>query len=166
MHITSAQALWFLPFVTPICLWITWSDLSSMRIPNWTVDTLLVIFLVVGLFVIPTWSEYGWRVASFAIVFILGFVANAAGLMGGGDSKFMASAAPFVVPADVPLLCIIFCANLLACYCTHRLAKYTPLRALAPEWVSWSAKRKKFPMGFALSSTLVIYLALGVIYGA
>ncbi|WP_120502264.1 prepilin peptidase [Roseovarius sp. EL26] len=164
MYITSAQALWFLPFVTPICLWVTWSDLSAMRIPNKAVLALFAVFVVVGLFALPTWSAYGWRFVSFAIVLALGIVANAAGLMGAGDSKFLAAAAPFVVPADTPILCIIFSANLLACFCAHRVGKNTRLRALAPDWTSWS-RGKKFPMGFALSSTLVIYLILGLVNG-
>jgi len=56
-------------------------------------------------------------------------------------------------------------AVLLAAVLTHRIAKHTPLRRLAPDWVSWSPA-KKFPMGLALGATLAVYLMLGAKYGA
>lgn len=162
-QITSAEALWFLPFVLPVCIWVVWSDLSAMRIPNKAVLTLAGIFLVVGLLALPL-AEYPWRLAIMAIVLVIGFLANAIGLMGAGDSKFLAAAAPFIDPGDAGILCFLFAANLLAAFFTHRLAKHTALRGLAPGWDSWTRGRK-FPMGFALGGTLVIYLALGVAYG-
>lgn len=164
IHITAAEALWFLPFVLPVCLWVAWSDLRSMRIPNKAVLTLAAIFLVVGLIALPL-PEYPWRLVNLVIVLLLGIVANAAGLMGAGDAKFIAAAAPFIDPADALAMCIIFSANLLACFATHRIAKHTPLQSLAPEWESWTRGRK-FPMGFSLGSTLIIYLVLGVFLGA
>lgn len=164
LEITAAQALWFLPFVLPVCFWVAWSDLRSMRIPNKAVLTLLGIFVVVGLIALP-FADYPWRMVNLVIVLLIGIVVNAAGLMGAGDAKFLAGAAPFIDPGDALILCIIFSANLLACFATHRLAKHTPLRALAPDWESWTRGRK-FPMGFSLGSTLAIYLLLGVFLGA
>lgn len=163
MHITAYSALWFLPFALPICFWVAWSDLRSMRIPNNAVMALTGIFLVIGLIALP-FSDYPWRLLHLVIVLLLGIVVNAAGLVGAGDAKFAAAAAPFVAVGDISVLCLIFAANLLAAFTTHRIAKHTPLRQLAPEWESWSRGRK-FPMGFALGGTLAIYLALGVVYG-
>ena len=159
LQITPAEALWFLPFVLPLCLWVMWSDLKAMRIPNLAVLALAAVFLVVGLAALPL-SEYPWRLATMAVVLLAMFVANVAGVMGAGDSKFIAAAAPFLDPADVGPLCFIFPANLLACFTTHRIAKCSGLRRLAPDWTSWDRGRK-FPMGFALGGTLVIYLGLG-----
>ena len=163
-EITSSEALWFLPFVLPVCLWVMWSDLKAMRIPNISVLLLAGIFLVVGLFALP-FADYPWRVATMVVVLIVMFLANMIGLMGAGDSKFIAAAAPFIDPGDVGVLCFIFAANLLACYATHRIAKYSGLRNLAPDWTSWDRGRK-FPMGFALGGTLVIYLLLAAVSGA
>lgn len=165
LEITSRAALWFLPFVTPVCLWVIWSDLRAMRIPNVAVLTLAGIFVLVGLVAVtPVWPDYAWRIAVMFIALVIGFIANAAGLMGAGDSKFIAAAAPFVAPADWRIVVFIFAANLLACFVTHRGVKHSPLRGLAPHWISWD-RGKKFPMGFALGATLVIYLGLGVAYG-
>ncbi len=161
--ILPATALWFLPFVFPICLWVMWSDLKAMRIPNMAVMALVVVFLVVGLVALP-FSEYPWRLLTMAVVLVVMFFANMVGLMGAGDSKFIAAAAPFIDPGDLGLLSFIFAANLLACVATHRIAKNTALRQMAPDWDSWDRGRK-FPMGFALGGTLIIYLLLGAIAG-
>ncbi len=163
LHITLAQALWFLPLVTPICLWVAWSDLRAMRIPNQAVLLLAGIFLVIGIIALPI-AEYPWRLGYMVIALLIGIIINAAGLVGAGDAKFIAAAVPFVDPGDVAAVCLIFAANLLACFTAHRIAKNTALRRLAPEWESWSRGRK-FPMGFSLGSTLVIYLLLGVYSG-
>ena len=163
LQITSSEAWWFLPFVLPICLWVVWSDLSLMLIRNKAVLALAAVFLVIGLIALPI-AEYPWRVATMVIVLFIGIVINAAGLVGAGDAKFVAAASPFIDPGDALAVCLIFAANLLAAFAAHRIAKHTPLRALAPDWESWS-RGHKFPMGFSLGSTLVIYLILGVTRG-
>ena len=161
--ILPSTALWFLPCVVPICHWVMWSDLKAMRIPNMAVLALLAVFVIVGLVALP-WSAYPWRLLTLVIVLVLTFFANMVGLMGAGDSKFIAAAAPFIDPGDAGLLAFIFAANLLACYATHRIAKNTSLRQMAPDWDSWDRGRK-FPMGFALGGTLIIYLVLGAASG-
>ena len=164
LQITAQAALWFLPFVLPVCVWVALSDLRVMKIPNTAVLTLAGIFVVIGLIALPM-SVYPWRFAHLAVMLAVGFLANAVGAMGAGDAKFIAAAAPFVALGDLPMLGVLFSATLLAAFVTHRIAKYSPLRRLAPEWQSWSVG-KKFPMGFALGATLAVYLGLGALYGA
>ncbi len=164
LDIPATQALWFLPFVLPVCVWVAWSDLRSMRIPNKSVMALVGIFVVIGLFAVPFPQEYLWRLAQLLIVLALGFLANMVGLMGAGDSKFLAAAAPFIVWGDAAVICFILSASLLSCFAAHRIAKYTPLRRLAPEWESWDRGRK-FPMGTALGLTLSAYLVMGATAG-
>ncbi|MEO3415541.1 prepilin peptidase [Roseovarius sp. CAU 1744] len=163
LEITSTEALWFLPFVLPICVWVAWTDLSLMLIRNKAVVTLVAVFLVVGLIALPL-PEYPWRLVTMFIVLLIGIAINAAGLAGAGDAKFIAAAAPFIDPGDAVILCMLFAANLVAAVTAHRIAKNTGLRNLAPNWESWS-RPEKFPMGFSLGGTLAIYLILGVMYG-
>lgn len=164
MQITSQEALWFLPFVLPICFWVAWSDLRVMLIPNKAVVALVLVFVVVGLMVLPL-PDYAWRLSHLVVVLLIGIVMNAGGLVGAGDAKFAAAAAPFIALGDVKLVFVILAANLLAGFTAHRIAKHTPLRRLAPEWQSWT-RGKKFPMGLCLGGSLGIYLGLGAIYGA
>ncbi|MFT4962056.1 MAG: prepilin peptidase CpaA [Paracoccaceae bacterium] len=163
MVISAQAALWFLPFVLPICFYVAFTDLSEMRIPNQAVLVLAVVFLIVGLFVLPL-PAYGMAVVRMIVVLIIGIMLNAGGAIGAGDAKFAAAAAPFIAPADLRFLLVIFAANLLAAFVTHRLVKYTPLRQIAPGWKSWDMGWK-FPMGLSLGGTLAIYLILGSIYG-
>lgn len=99
------------------------------------------------------------------IVLIVGVILNAAGVMGAGDSKFIAAAAPFVALGDLIMLAWLFSAVMIAAIVTHRAARMTGLRNLAPHWTSWE-KGKKFPMGLALGPTLIIYLSLSFLCGA
>lgn len=164
IHLHAQTALWFLPFVLPICAAAAFCDLRMMRIPNWINDSLAAVFVIVGLIAMPTWGDYGWHLLQLPIGIAIGYVCFAGGLMGGGDAKFIGSAAPFVALGDLSLLAIIFAANLLAGYITHRLAKYTPLRRLAPDWESWHVGYK-FPMGFCLGGSLAAYLGLVAVFG-
>jgi len=164
MTLTTLSAWWFLPFVLPICFYVAFTDMREMRITNQAVLALGVVFVLVGLIALP-FDVYLWRLAQFAIVLVIGILFNAAGVMGAGDSKFIAFAAPFIAQGDLRLLVPLFCIVLLASVTAHRLAKHSPLRKVAPHWTSWD-QGKKFPMGLALASTLVCYLALGTLYGS
>lgn len=163
MAISASAALWFLPFVLPICFYVAFTDLRSMRITNQSVLALAAVFLVIGLIALPL-PVYGMRVVQMIVVLLIGVLLNAGGAVGAGDAKFAAAAAPFVAAGDVRILLGIFAANLLAAFVTHRLAKYSPLRQIAPGWQSWDMGWK-FPMGLSLGGTLAIYLILGAIYG-
>lgn len=163
MSITASAALWFLPFVLPVCLYVAFTDLRDMRITNQAVVVLAAVFVLVGLFVLPL-PVYGMRLVQMLAVLVVGVALNAGGAVGAGDAKFAAAAAPYVAPGDLRLLLAIFAANLLAAFVTHRLAKHSPMRRIAPGWKSWDMGWK-FPMGLSLGGTLAIYLILGAIYG-
>lgn len=163
LHVTSWSALWFLPFVVPVCLYVCWSDMRAMKIPNSAVLALTAVFLVVGLIALPL-SDYPWRLVQLVVVLLAGIVMNATGLVGAGDAKFAAAAAPFIHPGDFLFLMVLLAATLLAAFAAHRLAKYTALRRMAPGWQSWETG-SDFPMGLALGGTLALYLALGAVFG-
>ncbi len=164
MAIPATHALWYLPFVLPICLYVAFTDLALMKITNQAVILLALVFVVIGFFLMP-FQDYLWRLAALVIVLVVGIILNAAGVLGAGDAKFIAAAAPYVALGDLRLMMALFMATLLAAAVAHRGAKYTPLRRLAPHWESWE-RGKKFPMGLALGPTLAIYLILGALYGA
>ena len=160
----SHAAWWFLVFALPVAFWVAWSDMARMKIPNAAVLALVAVFAVVGPFVLPL-GDWGWRWLHLAIVLIVGFLANMAGLLGAGDAKFMAAAAPFVAASDALALMVVFAAILLGAFAAHRLVRaIPPLRGLAPHWQSWT--HQKFPMGLALGPALAIYLGLAAALGA
>ena len=164
MAIGQVEAWIYLPFVLPVCFYAAFTDLREMRITNQAVVVLGALFLVLGLFALPV-EAYLWRLAQLAAVLLAGIALNFAGAVGAGDAKFAAAAAPYVALGDLRMLLVLFMLNLLAAVATHRLAKYTPLRRLAPHWISWD-RGWDFPMGLSLGGTLGIYLILGALFGS
>jgi prepilin peptidase CpaA len=155
--------LWFLPFTLPIAIWVAWSDMKFMKIPNKAVLALLLVYLLVGLFVFPL-KVYGWGWALAAILLLIGFIATSVRLTGAGDAKFAAAMAPFFATADIRLVLALFAACLLGAFASHRVLKFVPpYRAASADWESWT--RKDFPMGLALSGTLLFYPLLAVSLG-
>lgn len=149
-----------LVFVLPICAWVAWSDLKTMKIPNKAVLALLAVYFFVGLAVIPL-EPWLYRWGNLVGVLAIGFILNAIANVGAGDAKFAAAAAPFVAQRidHLQLVLILFAAFLLGAFAAHRILRSIPaVTAMAPDWVSW--KRKDFPMGLALVGTLLTYLAL------
>lgn len=156
--LTTQQGLWFLIFAAPLCLYVAWNDLRAMKIPTWSTDALALVFVGVGLFVMP-FTDYLWRYAHFGVVLVVAMLANAAGVMGAGDSKFLASAAPFVAMDDVGFVFFLLGVGLFFGYFVHRAARAVrPLRNLVPDWESWHQK-KRFPMGFPMGGVMIFYLA-------
>ncbi|RVT87146.1 hypothetical protein DXV76_03405 [Rhodobacteraceae bacterium CCMM004] len=161
MALSAAAAWWFLPFVLPICLWVAWSDMATMKIPNKAVLALAAVFLVVGPLALPL-EVWAWQWLHLAVVLAVGFVLNVAGGLGAGDAKFAAAAAPFVLSADIGVVLFLFGAATLAAFATHRLARaLPPLRRRTAHWASWT--HAKFPLGLALGPTLLFYLALAAV---
>ena len=154
-------AVWFLPFVAPIAVWVALSDLKTMRIPNKAVLALLAVFFAVGLVALPleTWL---WRWSHFGVMLVIGFALNAAGGFGAGDAKFAAAMAPFVALPDVVEVVALFAVLSIVTFLLHRAARRSDtIRARFPDWESWS--RKEFPAGLALGPTLLAYLLIGVL---
>lgn len=163
VSLTAQQALIFLPFVLPICLWAMVTDLKHMVIKNYAVLALMAGFVVLGLFAFPTWGEYFWRYANFAAVLGIGFllwIFPGIGF-GAGDAKFAAAIAPFVAVGDWAVFLMILSATSIIGVILHRLAKRVPVIVNAtPEWQSWQ-EDQAFPWGVSLASALILYLTLG-----
>lgn len=161
MALSSTDALWYLPFVLPICLYVAFTDLRDMKIKNGAVLALAGLFLILGLITLPL-PEYGMRIVQMIAVLVVGIILNAAGAVGAGDAKFVAAASPFIPGADLLIVLMVFCATLLAAFTTHRIAKFSPLRRVTPHWQSWD-RGWDFPMGLALGPAFVLYLVLAIV---
>ena len=75
MIIDAQAALWFLPFCVPVAIWVAWSDMASMKIPNKAVLTMAAIWAVVGLLAFPL-PQYGWGWAVLGKKFALNTLAS------------------------------------------------------------------------------------------
>lgn len=157
-QLPTSAALVFLVFALPIGVWVAWSDMKTMKIPNKAVMALALSYLATGLFVLP-WQAFLWGLAYGAIVLVVGFLCNMARLLGAGDAKFAAAMAPFFTGADLRAVLALFAACLLGAFVGHRLlGRIKPFRTATADWISWT--HKDFPMGLALSGTLIFYLLI------
>lgn len=163
MLLSAQTALWFLPFVTPIALWVAWSDMKWMKIHNYAVLALASVYLTVGLIALPL-TSWVWGWASLSVVLVVGFVLSSVGLVGAGDAKFAAVMAPFIALGDLSLFLMLLASVTLVSFIAHRIARRTSLvQGLVPEWES--LHRREFPMGLALGPSLLFYLCLATIFG-
>ncbi|MCF8485878.1 MAG: prepilin peptidase [Rhodobacteraceae bacterium] len=162
---TAGTAVALLPFALAIGIWVSWSDMKFMKIPNNAVIALLLVWLLVAPLTIliaglpaMDWL-WGWALA--AVVLTVGFVSNALRLVGAGDAKFAAAMAPFFVGSDLRIVMALFAACLLGAFTAHRVVRLIgPFRSATADWASWT--HKDFPMGLALSGTLVFHLLLTI----
>ena len=162
--LTSWAATLFLPFAVPISLWVAWSDLSRMKIPNKAVMALTVVFAIVGLIAFDL-NEYLWRWLHLVVILVSGFVMNMGRMLGAGDAKFAAAMAPFVALSDAYFVLMLFAVMIVVGFVLHRMAKkITPLRNATPNWESWT--RRDYPMGLSLGATLIFYLVIAAFAGA
>ena len=154
------SALVFLVLITPICAWVVFTDLKYMKIRNSAVVALLAVFAFAGPLLLPL-DVYLWRWSHFAVVLAIGFVLNFIAHFGAGDAKFAAAAAPFfaTAPSHIQMMVFLLSAFLLGAFAAPRVLRRIPaVRAMAPDWVSWT--RADFPMGLALVGTLWTYLLI------
>lgn len=148
----------------PLCFIVAWSDMRAMRIPNWSVLVLVGVYVVIGPFTLA-FDQYLWGFASLVIVLLIGFLMNMVGMIGAGDAKFAAAAAPFICLGDLRFFVLLFAANVLAAFLTHRGSLRLGLSKLAPGWDSWE-RTWEFPMGLSLGGTLALYMTASAFYGS
>ena len=164
LAIPKTVALWLFLISLPVSVWAAWNDMRAMKIPNMSVVVLTLLFVAVAPFLMPL-NVFGWQMLQLVVVLVIGILMNAGGLIGAGDAKFAAAAAPYIYFDDLRFLILLFAATLLAAVAVHRGAKISPLRKLAPEWESWK-RHGDFPMGLALGGTLSLYLLIGLLQGS
>ena len=163
--LTTGAAIAFLPFALAIGGWVAWSDMKFMKIPNKCMMALLAVWLVVGLAAVGLtglpFASWAWGWALAAVTLVVGFLANAMRLVGGGDAKFATAMAPFFVGADWGSVFVIGASCLITAFVAHRIIrKIDFVRRATPDWVSWTSS--DFPMGLALAGTLIFHLLLTI----
>ncbi|MDE0588699.1 prepilin peptidase [Halocynthiibacter sp. C4] len=163
-ELAAKAAMWFLPLSLPICFWVAYSDLKSMKIPNKAMLALLAVYAIVGLFVLPMPLYLaGWL--NFVVMIIAGFIISSLGVVGAGDAKILAAMAPFIARGDIPAFAMLLAFCCIVAFALHRAAmNIAPIRNLAPNWQSWSAG-KDFPAGLGLASAFAIYLVAAALGG-
>lgn len=163
LTLSAEVAKVFLPFVLPICAWVAFSDLKYMKIRNTAVLTLVVIYAVVGIFVLPMDAYLaGWL--NGIVVLVIGFIASSLGMVGAGDAKVFSAIVLYVPRADAMRFTILLAACLLGGFIAHRIIRASPIaKKLAPDWESWH-RIKEYPAGLSLGFSLAAYLVIATFF--
>ncbi len=147
----------------PICIWVAWSDMKFMRIPNVACYALFISFLIIGPAIFD-WHEYGIRIAQGIVMLVAGFFITSIGLIGGGDSKFAAAMMPYIALFHIPPFLLIIAIMSFFFIALHKLIGITPgIKNYVNDWESWNSKGM-FPFGVTLAGSLIAYLLLNIWY--
>lgn len=147
--------------MTPLMAYVMWSDLKSLRIPNWLVLAVLGVYLVTGFWGLPL-ETFLWRLAYGAGFLAIGFgiFAVAGGKVGAGDMKLIAVLIPFVSASDVLFVLFVYAVVTLVGLMLHRLIR-ARLRGRETGWMALD-QSIYYPVGLVLGITTLIYLGLEV----
>ena len=147
--------------MTPLMVYVMWSDLKSLRIPNWVVLAVLGIFLVTGLWGLPL-ETFLWRLVHAAVFLAIGFAifAVAGGKVGAGDMKLIAVLVPFIAGAHAMFVLLVYTIVTFAGLMIHRMIR-AYLRGRKTGWLALD-QQIYYPVGLILGVTILIYLGVEV----
>ena len=160
-----AQIFAFIPFgfFSLVMVTATVSDITTMRIPNKLVLTLLGGYLVMVSFSEMTTSDVVGGLVAACAVFCLGFMAFACGWMGGGDVKLMSATALWLGLPQLPAF--LFWTSVFGTIITLGLLVYRarPLPATLqgqPHWALHLHRRATpVPYGAAIGPAAMLVFA-------
>ncbi len=155
-------ALVFLVITFPFCIYATWTDLKFLKIPNIVPVSMVLMFVVVGPFVLP-FGEYGLRLLYGFVALLISLVLFGLRVAPGGDLKFTTAIIPFVATNELVSFALFVSLSAFMAVFTHLVFGWL---GLAPkDWASWQDRgwRRRFPVGYALSGGLLTYLAAHLI---
>lgn len=155
---TPALTVAFLGML-PLVLVVIASDLKRMKIPNWTVGAIFVLFLATGSWGLPL-DVFGWRILYAVIALVLGFglYSVASGGIGAGDLKLIAAFVPFVPGSGVTTVMLLFVISAFGLVLVHQAARIAT-RKRETGWKSLD-QAVYLPAGVALGLTMVVFLGL------
>lgn len=153
--------------VIPALVYVVWTDLKTMRIPNVACLVIFLAFLPTGLAGLDI-ETFGWRLAHTAIAFFLGYAifSLTSGAIGGGDLKLGIALVPYVPGVYLPLLAqlyIVMSVLTLLVFLGLRAGLRGRTQLAAIEASSTSFMKLPFPFALVLSSTFIAYFVTAIV---
>lgn len=165
----ETPALWVvIATMVPILLYTAWSDIKTLKIPNWIPLTILVIYLITGLWGLPL-DVFLWGLGAGVItlvVFILLYAlldSMGIGGIGAGDLKLLSAVIPFMFAADLLMILVFYFIAVMAVWIVFTIAwkrkqHESALASLNQEGTRYG--RRTPPMGVAIAGAMIAYLAV------
>lgn len=132
---------------------VIWCDLKFMRLPNLLVLMLVVVFAATVTWKLPL-AVLGARVGVALAVLVLGAMANAAKLLGGGDVKVLAALVLFFPTEQL----LAFAFTLCICMIAGIVALVMLRRILRGKGATWRGLQEgaRYPMGLSIGAAGLI----------
>lgn len=147
--------------LVPLMVYMIYSDMKYMKIPNWLSLSVLGVFLATGSWGLPL-EVFVWRLAHGGIVFGLGYLLYrfAEGRVGAGDIKLIAAFTPFIPGSHIAFILMGFAIISFLTLAAFMVAR----KYLHNENSTWKAfaQRSFVPAGVILGLTVMIFMAVQV----
>jgi len=157
----------YIIFVVAGCmLAASWSDLTTMTIPNWISLVLVAGFLISTPFAWQGWEIFGTHILVGVVCFAVGVGLFAFGQMGGGDAKLFAATSIWWVWPDLLYYAIYtaLAGGVLTLFIIFG-RKFFPVTVLTTDWMHRLFKdEKKIPYGLALAFGALVTLPTSQYY--
>ena len=140
-----------------LLLYVIYTDLSDLRIPNVVVMALLAVFAATQAPFLPL-PELAWRTGAAAVVFALGVAVFVLHLLGGGDVKLLPVVVLFIPSGQwAQFMLALSVAVILSLSCLRLLRR----TGVGRQWRSLN-QTARYPLGPAIALAALIYEPLGV----
>lgn len=159
--------------LTPLLLYVMYTDVKTGRIPNIACLLVLGVFLATGSWGLPL-ETFLYRLLYVVVAFFIGWglFTVTSGIVGGGDIKIVIALVPFVPGVFVGSALVIWSASALfsvLLFLTVRKVmknRETPFVSLnqADAKGVLGLRRLWLPVGFSISMAMFIYLGLVLNY--
>ncbi|MEO1721413.1 MAG: prepilin peptidase [Pseudomonadota bacterium] len=159
--------------LTPLLLYIMYSDVKDGRIPNVACLLIVAVFIVTGSWGLPL-ETFLWRLGYVVIAFFIGWGLFTIGstVIGGGDIKVVIALVPFVPGPYVGSALVLWSACALFSVVLFLIVRQvmkrrdTPYKSLNQEDAKGvlGVRRLWLPVGFSISLAMFIYLGLVLAY--
>lgn len=140
-----------------LCIYGALHDIATLTIPNWVNAAIAALGLSALIVAGLGWQASAWHVAIAALVLVVSFLLFSFGVYGGGDAKMIPAVALWMGPDAVITFIFWMAVAGGAIALVGTLARYAPLSADAPGWVSNAlCKSEGVPYGVAIAIGAVI----------
>lgn len=142
----------------PVLLYIIYTDLSDLRIPNAAVMVLMIIFAATQLPVLPL-QELMMRVFAATAIFGLCLIVFALHLLGGGDVKLLPAVVLFVPSTEWAQFVLALSVSVIL---TLTILRWLRGFSSGGKWKSVN-QTSRYPLGPAIALAGLVYKPLGAV---
>lgn len=142
-----------LMLLSPLLLYVGYSDLRYMKIPN-VLSIIAIVGFAASLLFFPA-EDLMMRVVAASCVFALGFLGFCFRMLGGGDVKILSVLILFVPVSSLSIFMYAFSAALILGVAAVVTLRARPIHAIK----DWQTSRAsgKLPMGISIAAAGIVH---------